>query len=91
VTRDGEPKPPGRTRSGTEIKPLYDARDRPADLDEKLGRPGEFPFSRGIHATMYRHKVWTMRQYAGFGTPRETNERFRWLLAQGQTGRSSPG
>ncbi len=58
---------------------------RPA---EKIGRPGEFPFTRGIYPTMYRRKLWTMRQYAGFGTARESNKRFRFLLAQGQTGLS---
>src|SRR5688572_32342353 len=76
------------TRSGTPIKPLYTAADLPADLDSRVGRPGEYPFTRGIHPTMYRGKVWTMRQYAGFGTPKETNERFRYLLAEGQTGLS---
>src|SRR5215470_10093385 len=73
-----------RTRSGTLIEPLYGPPEPPA----KLGRPGEFPFTRGIHSTMYRGKLWTMRQYAGFGTPRETNERFRYLLGEGQTGLS---
>ncbi len=72
------------TRSGTVIEPLYG----PAEPPASLGRPGEFPFTRGIHPTMYRGKLWTMRQYAGFGTPRETNERFRYLLAEGQTGLS---
>src|SRR5262249_26609960 len=65
-----------RTRSGTVIEPLYEAERVP----DSLGRPGEFPFTRGIYPTMYRGKLWTMRQYAGFGTPRETNERFRYLL-----------
>lgn len=73
-----------KTRSGTVIEPLY----QPAELPEKLGKPGEFPFTRGIYPTMYRTKLWTMRQYAGFGTPRETNERFRYLLGEGQTGLS---
>jgi len=76
------------TRSGIEIKPVYGAGDLPADLAQKLGAPGEYPFTRGIHPTMYRGKLWTMRQYAGFGTPRETNERFRYLLGEGQTGLS---
>ncbi len=75
-------------RSGIEIKPLYTAADLPPDLDARLGAPGEYPFARGIYPTMYRGKLWTMRQYAGFGTPRETNERFRYLLAEGQTGLS---
>jgi methylmalonyl-CoA mutase, N-terminal domain len=76
------------TRSGTPIKPLYTKADLPADLDSRLGLPGEFPFTRGIHPTMYRGKVWTMRQYAGFGTPAETNARFKYLLGEGQTGLS---
>src|SRR5262249_53702835 len=59
-----------------------------AEPDAKLGKPGKFPFTRGIYPTMYRGKLWTMRQYAGFGTPRETNERFRYLLGEGQTGLS---
>src|SRR5712692_6811498 len=54
-----------------------------------LGYPGQFPFVRGIHASMYRSRLWTMRQFAGFGTPRQTNERFRFLLAKGQTGLST--
>jgi methylmalonyl-CoA mutase N-terminal domain/subunit len=73
-----------RTRSGTVIEPLY----QPAEVPPEIGRPGEFPFTRGIYPTMYRTKLWTMRQYAGFGTPRETNQRFRYLLAEGQTGLS---
>jgi len=55
---------------------------------EKLGDPGEFPFTRGPYRTMYKDKVWTMRQYAGFGTAKETNERFKFLLKQGNTGLS---
>src|SRR5260370_39062588 len=73
-----------RTRSGTPIRPLYG----PEKPDSKLGKPGEYPFTRGIYPTMYLGKVWTMRQYAGFGTPRETNERFKYLLQSGQTGLS---
>ena len=66
---------------------------RPADIagldeDRDLGRPGEFPFTRGVQPTMYRGRFWTMRQYAGFATAAETNERFRYLLEQGQTGLS---
>src|SRR6266436_6424809 len=58
------------------------------DLGENLGRPGEFPFTRGVHPTMYRSRLWTMRQYAGFGSAPETNTRYRFLLDQGQTGLS---
>ncbi len=77
------------TSSGIEIADLY----TPADLagldeDRDLGRPGEYPFTRGVQATMYRGRFWTMRQYAGFATAAETNDRFRYLLAQGQTGLS---
>src|SRR5688572_1412397 len=80
-----KPTPPTETRSGTTIRPIYEPE---SGAPESIGRPGEYPFTRGIHPTMYRGKVWTMRQYAGFGTPKETNERFRYLLAEGQTGLS---
>ena len=73
------------TDSGIEIQPLYD-RDDAGDLD--LGPPGEFPFTRGVYPGMYRDRVWTMRQYAGFGSAEETNARFRYLLEAGQTGLS---
>jgi len=78
-----------RTHAGIEIKPVY----RPDDLEgfepeRDLGSPGEEPFTRGIYPTMYRGRLWTMRQYAGMGTAAETNERFRYLLEQGQTGLS---
>ena len=59
------------------------------DYDTDLGYPGQYPFTRGVHATMYRSRLWTMRQFAGFGTPRQTNERFRFLLEKGQTGLST--
>jgi len=72
--------------SGIEVKPLYGPDDiEDLDFGEKIGRPGEYPFTRGIHPMMYRKRPWTMRQYSGFGTPKETNERFKWLLQQGQT------
>lgn len=68
----------------------YTPDDLPAfDPTQELGRPGEYPFTRGIHETMYRGRLWTMRQFAGFGRPQETNARFRYLLAQGQTGLST--
>jgi len=74
--------------SGIEIKPVYTADDlREADASPP-GRPGEHPFTRGVYDTMYRGRLWTMRQYAGFGTAEETNERFRFLLESGQTGLS---
>src|SRR5207253_2855005 len=59
------------------------------DPDSDLGYPGQYPYTRGVHASMYRSRLWTMRQFAGFGTPRQTNERFRFLLAKGQTGLST--
>ena len=78
-----------RTDSGIELQPVYTADDLAADgldVERDLGRPGEYPFTRGVYPTMYRSRVWTMRQYAGMATAAETNERFRYLLAQGQTG-----
>jgi methylmalonyl-CoA mutase N-terminal domain/subunit len=95
-----EPKSPGipvgdrlrrdasfTTISGTEVKPVY----TPADLPdyESIGVPGEYPYTRGVYETMYRGRLWTMRQFAGFGTAEETNERFRYLLDHGQTGLST--
>jgi methylmalonyl-CoA mutase, N-terminal domain len=77
------------TLSGEPIKPLYTERDLPADPDETIGLPGEYPFTRGVYPSMYRGRLWTMRQFAGFGTAEETNERFRYLLDHGQTGLST--
>jgi methylmalonyl-CoA mutase N-terminal domain/subunit len=74
------------TDSGIEIKPLYTAEDIKGDLD--LGRPGEFPYTRGVHAEMYRKRLWTMRQYAGYASAKESNERYKYLLANGSTGLS---
>src|SRR5579875_2322026 len=74
------------TDSGIEIKPLYTEEDLPEDLE--LGRPGEFPFTRGIHRDMYRARLWTMRQYAGYASAKESNERYRYLLSKGSTGLS---
>ena len=77
------------TDSGIEVRPVYHGSDL-AHFDEArdLGEPGHFPFTRGVYPSMYRGRLWTMRQYAGFGTAEETNERFRYLLAAGQTGLS---
>jgi methylmalonyl-CoA mutase N-terminal domain/subunit len=72
--------------SGIEVKAHYRPED--VELDGALGEPGSFPFTRGVHASMYRSRLWTMRQYAGFGTAEATNERFKFLLAAGQTGLS---
>lgn len=77
------------TVSGREIGPLYRSADVPGDLEESAGYPGQYPFVRGIHASMYRGRLWTMRQFAGFGTARETNERFKFLVERGQTGLST--
>src|SRR3989440_652025 len=74
---------------GEPIKPLYTDADLPADPDESIGLPGEFPYTRGVYGSMYRGRLWTMRQFAGFGTALETNLRFRYLLDQGQTGLST--
>ncbi|MGO9971222.1 MAG: methylmalonyl-CoA mutase [Solirubrobacteraceae bacterium] len=80
---------PFTTLSGEEIKPLYTAEDLTADADASIGLPGLFPFTRGVYPSMYRGRLWTMRQFAGFGTAEETNERFLYLLAHGQTGLST--
>jgi methylmalonyl-CoA mutase N-terminal domain/subunit len=77
------------TISGLENVPLYAADDVETDYDRDLGYPGVFPFTRGVYPSMYRGKLWTMRQFAGFGTAEETNERFRYLLEHGQTGLST--
>jgi methylmalonyl-CoA mutase N-terminal domain/subunit len=80
---------PFSTISGEPVKPLYTERDLPADPDETIGLPGEFPYTRGVYGSMYRGRLWTMRQFAGFGTAEETNKRFRYLLDHGQTGLST--
>ena len=77
------------TTSELPVADVYSSADLPGfDADRDLGLPGEYPFTRGVQATMYRSRFWTMRQYAGFATAAETNERFRYLLGQGQTGLS---
>src|SRR6201986_2170244 len=79
------------TLSGLPLRAAYG----PADLspgwryDQQLGDPGQYPFTRGPHADMYRGKLWTMRMFSGFGTPEDTNRRFKFLLAHGQTGLST--
>lgn len=89
VSRSPERREQFLTTSGLEIQDLY----APSDIaglqeDRDLGRPGEYPYTRGVQPTMYRGRLWTMRQYAGFSTAEETNRRFRYLLEQGQTGLS---
>jgi len=76
------------TISEIPVKPLYTPEDVEGSYEEKLGYPGEYPYTRGIHPNMYRGRVWTIRQFAGFGSAKETNERFHYLLEQGQTGLS---
>src|SRR3954469_16913706 len=78
-----------RTDSGIEIRPLYTDDDLAGwDPNQQLGRPGQPPYTRGIYPKMHRGRLWTMRQYAGFGTAESTNERFKFLLGAGQTGLS---
>ena len=76
------------TDSGIEIRPVYTADDPAEGLEERLGRPGSAPYTRGVYEEMYRKRRWTMRQYSGFGTADETNQRFHYLLEAGQTGLS---
>src|SRR5436190_11233823 len=76
------------TDSGIEVKRLYDADDVAPGLEERLGTPGEYPFTRGIHLGMYRDRLWTMRQYAGYAMAEETNRRYRYLIEHGSTGLS---
>jgi methylmalonyl-CoA mutase, N-terminal domain len=87
----GNPPPKVQTSSGIEIKPFYKPQDLGGTAEERgfseerdLGRPGEYPFTRGVYPSMYRGHLWTMRQYAGFGTAAESNQRYKYLLSQGQ-------
>src|SRR5215468_9919024 len=83
------PLPPVQTTWGMEVAPLYTPEDiQHIDYARDLGYPGEFPFTRGVYPSMYRGRLWTMRQYAGFGSAAETNRRFRYLLDHGQNGLS---
>jgi methylmalonyl-CoA mutase N-terminal domain/subunit len=75
--------------SGSKLKGLYGPEDAHVDVERDLGYPGQFPFTRGVHSTMYRSRLWTMRQFAGFGSAQQTNERFKFLLEHGQTGLST--
>jgi methylmalonyl-CoA mutase, N-terminal domain len=76
------------TDSGIEVEPLYGADDVAEGLEERLGEPGRYPFTRGPHREMYRKQLWTMRQYAGYASAKESNERYKYLLAHGSTGLS---
>src|SRR5207245_5785677 len=81
---------PPTTVSGVPIDALYTPDNlNGLDYDADLGYPGQYPFTRGVHASMYRSRLWTMRQFAGFGSARQTNERFKFLLGKGQTGLST--
>src|SRR5436190_12666650 len=89
---DAKPEREGElysTISGIENEPLYSPDNVELDVERDLGRPGESPFTRGVYESMYRGKLWTMRQFAGFGGAQETNGRFRYLLEHGQTGLST--
>src|SRR2546422_6715500 len=77
------------TISGLENEPLYAPDNAGVDYDRDLGYPGVYPFTRGVYPSMYRGRLWTMRQFAGFGTAAQTNARFRYLLGHGQTGLST--
>jgi methylmalonyl-CoA mutase N-terminal domain/subunit len=76
------------TDSGIEVRPVYDEKDLPSGLDQRLGEPGEYPYTRSVHREMYRKQLWTMRQYAGYASAKESNERYRYLLSKGSTGLS---
>ncbi|HYR94389.1 MAG TPA: methylmalonyl-CoA mutase family protein, partial [Methylomirabilota bacterium] len=87
VKKRPERKPRFTTISGDPVEPLYTADDLERfDAQRDLGAPGEFPYTRGIHPSMYRGRLWTMRQFAGFGSAEDTNERFHYLLQHGVTG-----
>jgi methylmalonyl-CoA mutase N-terminal domain/subunit len=89
VPKDNDPQGKFKAASGLDVKRFYKPDDlAEQDWERQLGFPGEYPYTRGIHPTGYRSRLWTMRQYAGFGTAVESNARFRYLLAQGQTGLS---
>ncbi len=88
-TRAPERDAPFITISGEPVEPLYTAEDLPPDAAERIGFPGEHPYTRGVYPSMYRGRLWTMRQFAGYGTAEETNARFRYLLGHGQTGLST--
>lgn len=79
---------PFKTDSGIEVRKIYTSSDIPANIASNLGSPGEFPYTRGIYPEMYRGRHWTMRMYSGFGSAKETNNRFKFLLERGQTGLS---
>src|SRR3990172_3170732 len=86
---DGERPGPFVTNSGRHVRRVYDPTDvAELDYERDLGQPGDYPFTRGVHATGYRGKPWSMRMFAGFGSAQETNARFKYLLSQGVSGLS---
>src|ERR1051325_10623015 len=90
ASKKGQWKKDFTTVSGMEVNPLATPDDVASlDFERDLAFPGEFPYTRGVHPTGYRGKLWTMRQFAGFGTAKQTNERFHYLMSQGQTGLST--
>jgi methylmalonyl-CoA mutase N-terminal domain/subunit len=88
ISKNPERKKEFTTASFSSVKELYTPEDVSGNYEDRLGYPGDYPFTRGIQPTMYRGKFWTMRQYAGFGTAKESNTRYRYLLEQGQSGLS---
>jgi methylmalonyl-CoA mutase, N-terminal domain len=88
LLRFPERQPEFKTDSGIPVEPVYIPDDVEGDYEEKLSFPGQYPFTRGVQPTMYRGRFWTMRQYAGFGSAKETNARYKYLLEHGQTGLS---
>src|SRR5262247_665198 len=88
LDRQPESRPEYRTLSGLPLKRVYTAEDLAEFRHEDLGLPGQYPYTRGPYPTMYRGRLWTMRQIAGFGTAEDTNQRFKYLISQGQTGLS---
>lgn len=89
TVEEGRELKPFTTISGRAIEALYRPEDvKSVDYDRDLGDPGSYPFTRGVHQTAYRGKLWTMRQFAGFGSAAQTNERFKYLLAHGSMGLS---
>ena len=93
VAKSNAKMPPRKERfttwSDLDVGDVMTPAEVPLDYAKDLGLPGEYPFTRGVQPTMYRSRLWTMRMFAGFGTPEQTNERFKYLLAQGQTGLST--
>lgn len=90
LTKGPERRTVFETTSGIPVERLYTPEDAAGGYEERLGYPGQYPFTRGIQPTMYRGRFWTMRQYAGFATAEESNKRYRYLLEQGRRACPSP-